>query len=216
MSGTNKTTPYVGYNKMMRLETSVKKTLSGLGSTVDLRYATYNRIEKLALLLSIARVLRARVDNTKINKINSNPYLIAHVYKVMILINEGMPLIISRLDKGRFFSLLLLDGGVAGRRLLKKPNLRVMLRETFPHCFAYNEDAAADQLSSRLVRVCGLVPKEQQSQEQEQEQSQEKSQQQSAVDPLLDSIPTLVAAGALMFIAGATYCWLVLVGLRRL
>lgn len=177
MSGTNKTTPYVGYNKMMRLETSVKKTLVTLGSTVDLRYASYYKIEKLALLLSIARVLRARVDNTKINNINSNPYFIAHVYKVMILINEGMPLMIGSLDKRRFFSLLLLDGSVAGRRLLKKPNLRVMLRETFPHCFTYNEDAAADQLSSRLVRVCGLVPEEQsQSQQQSQEQQQSAAQ----------------------------------------
>jgi hypothetical protein len=210
MSNTMRT-PYVGYNKMQRLEASVKKTLASLGSTVDLRFASYHKLEKLALLLSIERVLRARVNNTTANNINSNTNFIAHVYRVLLQIADKKPLIIGALDKGRFFSLLLLDGGAAGKRLLKKQNVKAMLMESFPYCFEYN-DTAADLVNFKLVRVCGLTAPT------EQKQSCDCATASAALtaSEIIDSIPTLVAAGALMFVAGAAYCWLVLVGLRRL
>ena len=208
MSNNTKTTPYVGYNKMMRLETSVRKTLAILGSTVDLRYANYYEIERLALILSIKKTLRARVESTKINKINSNPNFIMHVYKVLLLISDGMPLIISRLDKGRFFSMLLLDGSVAGLRLLKKQNVQAMLRDAFPHCFDYTD--AELKHYYKLARVINYAP------------ATAAPAAAPATAPasgdllILDNASTLMAAGALMFIAGAVYCWLVMVGLKQL
>ena len=211
-SSSTKTTPYVGYNKMMRLETSVKKTLAILGSTVDLRYANYYKIERLALILSIKKTLRARVESTKINKINSNPNFIMHVYKVLLLISDGMPLIISRLDKGRFFSMLLLDGSVAGLRLLKKQNVQAMLRDAFPHCFDYT-DAELNHYY-RLARIINYAPAAAGAAPAAGSATAAPVSQNDAL--ILDSIPTLMATAALMFIAGAAYCWLVIVGLKQL
>lgn len=202
-SSSSKTTPYVGYNKMMRLEASVNKTLTVLGSTVDLRYANYHKIEKLALLLSIERVLRARVNNTEANYINGNISFIAHVYRVLLQIADRKPLIIGVLDRGRFFSLLLLDDCVAGRRLLKKQNVRAMLVETFPYCF---NDNAPDRVNFRLARLCGFIPRV---------ATAAASAPVEAIT-FIDSLPDMIIAGALMFAAGAAYSWLIIEGLKRL
>lgn len=122
---------YSGYNKMQRLMVCVKKTLSFLGTSVDLATADYVHIEKLALLLSIERILLARLSNNVINKINSNNRFIGHVRQILGLIIDKKPMIIGTLENGRFFSIL----GSNSKRLLKKQNVRFMLRQAFPMCF---------------------------------------------------------------------------------
>jgi hypothetical protein len=137
---------------MKRIEVSVNKILAILGPTLNLFKADFFLLEKLAILLSIEKALRKRIDNYNPEAL----YLNGDIFRILLRIKDKMPVITGYLTKARLFSLV--ENTWDGYRLIRKSNLLHIMKEAFPHCFEYHAADCADVEQSKLVSLFAFHP----------------------------------------------------------